>query len=67
MKEKLFDDNQDKDDVDDADEEDIDDNVEVSIVEMLHLFSTSDVPDNNITKRQRIAFNKLAFGYIGKT
>jgi hypothetical protein len=39
MKEKLFDDNQDKDDVDNPDEEDIDDNVEVSIVEMLHLFS----------------------------
>jgi hypothetical protein len=63
MKEKPFDDNQDKDDVDNPDEEDIDDNVEVSIVEMLHLFSTSDVPDNDTTKRQRIAFNKLAFGY----
>jgi hypothetical protein len=67
MKEKPFDDNQDKDDVNNPDEEDIDedidDDVEVTIGEMLHLFSTSDVPDNDTTRRQRIAFNILAFGY----
>jgi hypothetical protein len=30
---------------------------------MLRLFTTSDVPDNDTTKRQRLAFNKRAFGY----
>jgi hypothetical protein len=44
-------------------EHDKDNNVEISETEMLYLAFTTEVPDNEITCRQRQALSKKAFGY----
>jgi hypothetical protein len=39
------------------------DNVDVSDSEMVEVAFMTDVPDNEVTQRQRLAFNARAFGY----
>jgi hypothetical protein len=44
-------------------EDDNHDNVDVSDLEMVGVAFMTDVPDNEVTQRQRLAFNVPAFGY----